>query len=426
MNAIVEPRLARLAIQVEGLGKCYEIRHEQARFNTLRDQLAAGMRRASARQGDIDKEDFWALRDVGFELREGERLGIIGRNGAGKSTLLKLLSRITEPSTGQIRLHGRVASLLEVGTGFHPELTGRENIFLNGAILGMSRLDIASRFDEIVAFAEVERFLDTPVKRYSSGMYTRLAFSVAAHLDADILIVDEVLAVGDAVFQRKCLSKMEDATEHGRTVIFVSHNLQAVRRLCDRVLVLADGRVLADTDVQTGIQIYLDQSAGKQDEVGLAEQIAALPADPAVRMRSVRVAQDGRQTTEPETARAVEIQVDLAVLERVTGLRVYFDLCDADGTVLVRSFHDEFSDTCSVFEPGQYRFSGHIPAGLMGPVNYRLVVRASIFNVRSCTGDGVWLTLSPVHTSAHNAGYPNDVFRAKLVVDGQWRVESRG
>lgn len=218
-------------ISVEGLGKKYTIRHEgQGRYRALREEIFKLPQRLFQRKHQ-DKEEFWALKDVSFDIMPGDRVGIIGRNGAGKSTLLKLLSRITEPSTGKITLRGRIASLLEVGTGFHPELTGRENIFLNGAILGMSRAEVRRKFDEIVDFAGVEKFLDTPVKRYSSGMYVRLAFAVAAHLEPEILIVDEVLAVGDAEFQKKCLGKMEQVGQDGRTVLFVSHNMAAIQRL---------------------------------------------------------------------------------------------------------------------------------------------------------------------------------------------------
>ncbi|HMP05972.1 MAG TPA: ABC transporter ATP-binding protein [Lacipirellulaceae bacterium] len=255
-------------IQVEGLGKSYLIGHEgpRERYTALRDVLARharhlwgrsrqAMRGQSTIAGD-EIEEFWALRDVSFEVQQGEVVGIIGRNGAGKSTLLKILSRITEPTEGRVTLRGRVASLLEVGTGFHPELTGRENIFLNGAILGMRRAEIRRKFDEIVAFAEVEKFLDTPVKRYSSGMYVRLAFAVAAHLEPEILVVDEVLAVGDAEFQKKCLGKMKDVSRGGRTVLFVSHNMAAVETLCSRAIVLRSGHVVDNTDARAAARQY--------------------------------------------------------------------------------------------------------------------------------------------------------------------------
>jgi lipopolysaccharide transport system ATP-binding protein len=245
-----------VVIRAEGLGKKYAIGHqaERERYVALRDVIArsarnlwrktADMARGRANVGGDTVEEFWALKDVSFEVKRGEVLGIIGRNGAGKSTLLKILSRITEPSEGRVTIRGRVASLLEVGTGFHPELTGRENIYLNGAILGMTRVEIRRKFDEIVAFAEVEKFLDTPVKRYSSGMYVRLAFAVAAHLEPEILVVDEVLAVGDAEFQKKCLGKMSEVAGGGRTVLFVSHNLAAIEALCQSCVALRDGVVV--------------------------------------------------------------------------------------------------------------------------------------------------------------------------------------
>lgn len=246
-------------IRVAGLGKKYVIRHQARKhYDTLRDTLADGARRLLRQAAPPAKEEFWALRDVSFAVQPGDKLGIIGRNGAGKTTLLKVLSRITEPSTGRVEIRGRVASLLEVGTGFHPELTGRENIFLNGAILGMRRREIARKFDEIVAFAEVEQFLDTPVKRYSSGMYVRLAFAVAAHLESEILVVDEVLAVGDEPFQKKCLGKMKEVGSDGRTVLFVSHNMSAIQKLCNRCLVLQGGHLWLEDSAPQAVHAYLN------------------------------------------------------------------------------------------------------------------------------------------------------------------------
>ena len=255
-------------IQVRGIGKSYKISHEGGKesYTALRDVLAKQAKKIFSfpkslrNEGGLKKantEEFWALKDVSFDIQQGDRVGIIGRNGAGKSTLLKILSRITEPTTGEIRIKGRVASLLEVGTGFHPELTGRENIYLNGAVLGMSRAEIKRKFDEIVDFAEVEKFLDTPVKRYSSGMYVRLAFAVAAHLEPEILVVDEVLAVGDAQFQKKCLGKMEDVSKNeGRTVLFVSHNLSALRSLCNMGVFLQNGILLSHGELNETIKLY--------------------------------------------------------------------------------------------------------------------------------------------------------------------------
>lgn len=267
--------MSHIVIKAEGLGKKYTIGHQadRERYTALRDVImrqAKGLWRKSKDllrgkaiiNGD-ELEEVWALKDVSFEVKQGEVLGIIGRNGAGKSTLLKVLSRITEPSAGRVTINGRVASLLEVGTGFHPELTGRENIYLNGAILGMSRREIKSKFDEIVAFAEVEKYLDTPVKRYSSGMYVRLAFAVAAHLEPEILLVDEVLAVGDAEFQKKCLGKMGEVAKGGRTVLFVSHNMGVINQLTTRSILLDGGRQTFYGDTSTAVNVYLNQSVQK-------------------------------------------------------------------------------------------------------------------------------------------------------------------
>jgi lipopolysaccharide transport system ATP-binding protein len=275
------PRHARLIdpiIYVENLSKRYIIGHQRDRRDALRHRLEAAMRaplkwlRSCTTSKRNAKEEFWALKDVSFEVKEGEAMGIIGRNGAGKSTLLKILSRITEPTKGRVTLRGRVASLLEVGTGFHQELTGRENVFLNGAILGMSRAEIKRKFDEIVAFSEVEQFLDTPVKRYSSGMYVRLAFAVAAHLEPDILIVDEVLAVGDAEFQKKCLGKMGEVGHQGRTVLFVSHNLMAIKALCPKCIYLKNGSLVALSDTNQIIDTYLSDTHRLQTDTLLKER----------------------------------------------------------------------------------------------------------------------------------------------------------
>jgi lipopolysaccharide transport system ATP-binding protein len=256
--------MSEAIIQIEGLGKRYRIGVERESYLSLRDEIAKRLSR-SAQRARAERGEFWALQDVTFSVHPGEAIGIVGRNGAGKSTLLKILSRITPPTTGRIRMRGRVASLLEVGTGFHPELTGRENIFVNGAVLGMTRREIARKFDEIVDFAEVDRFLDTPVKRYSSGMYVRLAFAVAAHLEPEILVVDEVLAVGDAQYQRKCLGKMGDAARGGRTVLFVSHNMPAVEALCQKAVLLESGRVASVGPAQEIVGAYVRRRSSWAD-----------------------------------------------------------------------------------------------------------------------------------------------------------------
>ena len=264
-------KVTKTVIKAEGLGKKYVIRHQNKEpYETLRDTMANSsknlVRKLARRQSStITTEEFWALKNISFGINSGDRVGIIGRNGAGKSTLLKILSRITQPTTGKVTLNGRVASLLEVGTGFHPELTGRENIYLNGSILGMNKAEIERKFNEIVTFAGIEKFLDTPVKRYSSGMYVRLAFAVAAHLDPEILLVDEVLAVGDAQFQKKCLGKMQEAGSNGRTVIFVSHNMAAIQQLCNKCIWLDKGKLIKSGSTNTIIKKYLESNSDSTD-----------------------------------------------------------------------------------------------------------------------------------------------------------------
>ena len=278
---------------------------------------------------------------MSFEVQPGEVVGIIGRNGAGKSTLLKILSRITKPTTGQAEIYGRVGSLLEVGTGFHPELTGRENIFLNGGILGMSRREIARKFDEIVAFSEIEKFLDTPVKRYSSGMYVRLAFAVAAHLEPEILIVDEVLAVGDAAFQQKCLGKMEDVASHGRTVLFVSHNMSAITRLCPRTILLQAGQVIADGPSHEVTRVYLHSNMGTTAARSWSDPAAA-PGNEVARLRSIRVRDEQGRTIEvADICKPVGIEIVFDVLEGGRILVPNFPCYDDQGTCV---FHLAESD----------------------------------------------------------------------------------
>jgi lipopolysaccharide transport system ATP-binding protein len=338
-------------ISVENVGKRYTIRHKSERYATLRDVLArkaAGSFRAigekmrnrnglngsyshlspSSRSSD-SIEDFWALREVSFEVKQGDVIGIIGRNGAGKSTLLKILSRITEPSEGRIRIKGRVASLLEVGTGFHPELTGRENIFLNGAILGMSRVEIKAKFDEIVAFAEVERFLDTPVKRYSSGMYVRLAFAVAAHLEPEILIVDEVLAVGDGEFQKKCLGKMSAVADSGRTILFVSHNMAAISNLCQRAMLFSQGRLALLSNVHECIAEYGHSTSGSHESIWTRPPTLE-PGQLSYKSLSVKV--EGKQ---PQLSLRIDFVLESNSMHKPAF--VSFDITDASGVAQMQA-----------------------------------------------------------------------------------------
>jgi lipopolysaccharide transport system ATP-binding protein len=338
-------------IHVENVSKKFILHHEVKRggYISLRDVVADRVKGLlGPRAPQRTQEEFWALKDLNFEVNQGDRLGIIGRNGAGKSTLLKILSRITEPTTGSIRIHGRVASLLEVGTGFHPELTGRENIFLNGAILGMSRHEVRAKFDEIVAFAEVEKFLDTPVKRYSSGMYVRLAFAVAAHLEPEILVVDEVLAVGDAQFQKKCLGKMEDVSnKEGRTVLFVSHNMGVIKHLCSKALLLQGGQVSMFSDVKSVLAKYSDSQQGASSEV-----YKHIAGDQSICIRKVIVNRANGIDVNGPLECAIHYEIADSANDQVHDLYHFFVLVhDSDGEVIWSLFQKDTGKTGSK-DPG--------------------------------------------------------------------------
>jgi lipopolysaccharide transport system ATP-binding protein len=332
------------AISVEHVSKAYRL--GMIGGATLRDDVSRWWAKVRGRPDPLSKigehfrdrligDQFWALEDVSFDVKHGELLGIIGRNGAGKSTLLKILSQITAPTAGKVTYRGRIASLLEVGTGFHPELTGRENVYLNGAILGMTKPEIRRKFDEIVAFSECEAFIDTPVKRYSSGMHVRLAFAVAAHQEPEILIVDEVLAVGDAQFQRKCLGKMQQVTREGRTVLFVSHTMASISRLCDRAILLRDGRILRDGAVHEVVGAYLDSDLGTTASREWPD-VTTAPGDDIVKLRAVRVrGEEGR----------VENAVDI---RHAVGIEVEYDVM-APGLVLVPNVHVYNAESVCVF-----------------------------------------------------------------------------
>jgi lipopolysaccharide transport system ATP-binding protein len=313
---------------------------------------------------------FWALRNISLEVKEGEILGIIGRNGAGKSTLLKILSRVTGPTEGEVRLRGRVASLLEVGTGFHPELTGRENVFLNGAVLGMTKSEIRRKFDEIVDFAGIDQFIDTPVKRYSSGMYVRLAFGVAAHLDPEILILDEVLAVGDAVFQKKCLGKMGSVAREGRTVLFVSHNLAAVNSLCSRVILLNNGRQIMEGDARTVTERYLQ--SGGEDPSEAPERtwdMRDAPGDEVTRLKAFRVVNElGETAYDHDIGNRISLEVDFWLLQPHQDISCSFHLHNQEGTCLFVMGADVDPDCQGegrLLSPGVYRGACHIPANFL-------------------------------------------------------------
>jgi homopolymeric O-antigen transport system ATP-binding protein len=325
----------RSIIKIEHLSKQYRLGATHAAHESLREGLAAALKTAFSRQNNgVDGPNIiWALNDVSFEVSRGEVLGIIGRNGAGKSTLLKILSRITDPTSGRIELYGRVGSLLEVGTGFHPELTGRENIFLNGVIMGMKRRELARKFDEIVAFAEIDRFIDTPVKRYSSGMYVRLAFAVAAHLEPEILIVDEVLAVGDEIFQKKCLGKMAKIADEGRTVLFVSHNMPAIINLCPRVILIESGKVARDGRSSDVVSYYL-QAGGANSAYRDWPDISSAPGDEFVRLRSIAVLDEQEQVCQSfDIRKKVGIRFEYHVLQSGRLIVPTFSLSSETGAI---------------------------------------------------------------------------------------------
>ena len=323
----------RPIIKVEGVSKQYRIGTSRASYETLSDALVSRIKAPFKRRakGQAREQTIWALKDVSFEVKPGEVLGIVGPNGAGKSTLLKILSRVTEPTTGRIELYGKCGSLLEVGTGFHPELTGRENIFLNGAILGMGRREIVRKFDEIVSFADVERFIDTPVKHFSSGMYLRLAFAVAAHLDPEILIVDEVLAVGDARFQRKCLDKMQDVGAQGRTVLFVSHSMPAITQLCPRAILIDHGTVMMDGPAHAVVNSYLEIGVGTS-AIREWKDTSSRPGNEVVRLCAVRVRnQEGEISDAVDIRKPVAIEIEYEVIESGHVLAPNFTVHNEDG-----------------------------------------------------------------------------------------------
>jgi lipopolysaccharide transport system ATP-binding protein len=384
-------------IEIEKLSKLYRLGTHERRSDTLAGAIASWIRspagnyrrlRNLSRFDNIDAPDvLWALREVSFTVSRGEVVGIIGRNGAGKSTLLKILSRITAPTFGRVTIDGRVASLLEVGTGFHPELTGRENVYLNGSILGMSKSEIDRQFDEIVSFSGVEKFLDTPVKRYSSGMQVRLAFSVAAHLDPEILVVDEVLAVGDAEFQAKCIGKMQDVSEGGkRTVLFVSHNMGAIKSLCTRCVLLDEGRVVTSGSPDDVITRYLSGGASAAREVIWNGSTA--PGSSELTMRSVRVLDPrGDASSSLATGSDVFVEVRYTVHSDLSNLRIALTLIAENGTIVLASsdFHQQGERRHR--EPGEYLSVCRIPGGLLNLGRYVVSVDAEIPRVAALVRD---------------------------------------
>lgn len=413
--------MSDIAVHVENVSKLYRIglRRDSRSFRETITDLLTLRRQQEEAEGE---RDLWALRDVSFDVPRGRAIGIIGQNGAGKSTLLKILSRITEPTAGRIVVRGRVSSLLEVGTGFHAELTGRENIALNGAILGMTRNEIRQRFDEIVAFAEIERFIDTPVKYYSTGMYMRLAFAVAAHLEPEILVVDEVLAVGDAAFQSKCLRKMNDVASHGRTVLFVSHNMPAVKSLCQEAVWLRSGEVVDRGDSASVVTRYLQHSASRSGRNDVAEIIANLPPDPAFRLDAVRLLQNGEETTNILNGEALQIEIAFEVFSSTLGLHVYFQLLDLEETVILESIHNGSRDEAPRVEAGRWIARATIPADFLASRPYQLMIFAGIADVRSLLPEPVRLTFDVQQSGLVNRAFPGYQTPGKIAPLLDWQV----
>ena len=372
------------AIRVENISKRYRIGAQDERHHTLVGNMlklaaqplrnARNLRKLTKFAADeVEGPDIvWALNDISFDVQRGEVIGIIGHNGAGKSTILKILSRITFPTNGRVEIKGRVGSLLEVGTGFHPELTGRENVYLNGTILGMSRTEVERKFDEIVEFSGVAKFIDTPVKRYSSGMSVRLAFSVAAHLDPEILLVDEVLSVGDAGFQSKCIGKMQDVASEGRTVIFVSHVMQAIRNLCDRTIHIDQGRIIDDGPTQHVIRNYLSGGSHQQLAEKVWDNKHTQPGDSGFRLLGLRVLDSGGNTAKAfRTSEPIRIQFEFELDKLIHEIGVGYDLFSADGSMVYRSYHyDDIPERWPEIDLGFNRIECIIPAGMLNGGRY--------------------------------------------------------
>ncbi|MCX6055485.1 MAG: ABC transporter ATP-binding protein [Chloroflexi bacterium] len=375
--------MSNFAIKVDDIGKQYKIFLETNRYQTLREKIVDTLKSPlKALLNPTGSETFWALRNISFEVPKGMVMGVIGKNGAGKSTLLKILSRVVEPTEGYAEIHGRVGSLLEVGTGFHPELTGRENVYLNGAIIGMHRKEIDKKFDEIIAFSEIEKFIDTPVKRYSSGMYMRLAFAVSAHLEPEILIVDEVLAVGDAEFQKKCLGKMSDVAGEGRTVLFVSHNMSAVTRLTKECIILEHGKITMRAPSHEAVDYYLSHDYEKGGERRWLSAEIPASADP-FRPIALRVKNSKGNTADSiRSTDSMTIEVEYDLLSSITGLRVGIYLMSVRGEFVFTSFDTDDPVKFSQFserKAGHYLSRCSIPADMLNEGNFVLGLNASVF-----------------------------------------------
>ena len=417
--------MSETVVKVEQLSKKYILKHQDREaYSTMRDSVSSGIK--SVVQNILqpnsftdNRQEFWALDRLNFEIKQGDRLGIIGRNGAGKSTLLKILSRITEPTQGRIKVMGRVASLLEVGTGFHPELTGRENIFLNGAILGMSKAEIKQKFAEIVDFAEIEKFLDTPVKRYSSGMYVRLAFAVAAHLEPEILIVDEVLAVGDSAFQKKCLSKMKMAGKEGRTILFVSHNMSIVQSLCNRGILLDRGKIVADTSIEKVINCYL-QNLEASSTKNLLER-SDRSGSGEIKLAAVKIFSRGQETSTLVTGKTAKFIFEATnILPRTS---CTFTIYDQLGIAIASFNSEQRSDRDSTDLNAASRFVCQINRLPLMPGQYRLnVLIRGDGKIQDHLEGAVWFDVEPGAIEGRPIALKN---KSKICVSHVWTVPGK-
>ncbi len=422
-------------IEVKGLSKKYNIAHQKGKYVALRDIISYALRhpiktlkhRTRRILGWETKEEFWALKGVDFTINKGEVVGVIGRNGAGKSTLLKILTKITPPSEGEIKMSGRVASLLEVGTGFHPELTGRENVYLNGAIMGMTRVEIANKFDSIVEFSGIGKFIDTPVKRYSSGMYVRLAFSVAAHLEPDVLLIDEVLAVGDAEFQRKCLGKMEEVTHgKGRTILFVSHNMSAIQKICSKSILLDKGKVVMQGDTKDVVERYLsdEYQSGSEDE-----KIFPLKERDIV-IEDFSVMQNNIKTNYIDNDEGFEIKINFETLKDLTGFRIGTYIKSTLGDTIARSFVSDWDSNLEKIGAGKYHAILKFPSKLLAPGNYSLALGASCFGqIDYMSKHNIHKNITVSKPSDYNTAHPNESFSANpavILINQPWDLVKNG
>lgn len=405
------------SIIVDKISKVYD--GQKTTYTTLRDKIS--LKNFSKKE---DKNNFYALKDISFKIKKGEVVGVIGKNGSGKSTLLKILSKITNPTSGKAYLSGSVSSLLEVGTGFNLELSGKENIYLNGSILGLSKHEIDKRFKDIVNFSGVGSFINLPAKRYSSGMLVRLAFSVATFLNAEILLIDEVLAVGDQEFREKSTEKMSEIVKSGRTILFVSHNLNIIKNLCSKVILLDRGKVKKIGSPAEVISEYLDNNRTNNKNVSkIKNEINNLKDDKDINIKNVSIKQNGKEKTKIENSENINLEISYLIKNNVSNLRIYFDLITKDGSLVLRSFSDEVRKIIYKKEK-IYLSKAILPSNLFAPGEYYLDIKATVFNERACFGgDSIRIPIRIVHTSKYNKNYPNEPIRGLIAPIIKWETK---